>query len=338
MSYAGLESFFKELGEPAYRASQVFSWLHKGVQSFDEMTNLGKALREKLSERAFISKARVISRLESTDGTVKLLLELEDGECVETVLMQYEHGMSVCVSSQAGCKQGCTFCASAIGGYRRNLTPAELLDQLLEAGRASGRRVDNIVLMGIGEPLDNFDNVITFLYNINHEKGLNIGMRHISLSTCGLVEGIDRLAALKLPLTLSVSLHASDDETRSRLMPINRRYNIRTLLAACKRYLAATGRRISFEYALIEGQNDSLEHALSLARLLKGMLCHVNLIPVNPVKGRGYRSTRGDRIAEFTGVLERNGITSTVRRRLGSDIDAACGQLRSDRQQVAGGQ
>ena len=333
-----LETLLTELGEPRYRAGQIFPQLHKGI-SPAKMTNVGKATVEKLDAVAAYRLPTVKRKLVSAiDGTVKYLLELSDGHAVESVVMHYEHGTTICISSQVGCAMGCKFCASTIGGRVRNLTPAELLGQIIVASRDTGERIDGIVMMGIGEPLDNFDNVVRFLHLVNHPKGLNIGYRHISLSTCGLADKIDRLAALKLPITLSISLHAADDETRNTIMPVNKRYPIDTLLAACLRYYKTTGRRISFEYTLIAGKNDSRAAAEKLALLLnrslrtrtEGMPIHVNLIPVNEVEETGFKRAGAVAIKAFAAVLEKNGIRATVRRKLGADINASCGQLRRE--------
>ena len=322
-----LAAFFKELGQPAFRAKQVFRWLYRGVTSFDEMTDLPKALREQLEERCFLTVPKVVRKqVSAIDGTIKYLWELADGNCIETVLMRYQHGNTVCVSSQVGCRMGCAFCASTIAGRVRDLTPAEMVDQVLFTQLDSGAHISNIVLMGIGEPLDNFDTVMRFLQLVNHPEGLNIGMRHISLSTCGLTEKIDKLAQLGLQLTLSVSLHAPDDETRSQIMPINRSVGVDKLMGTCRRYFKTTGRRISYEYAMIDGVNDSDRQADLLAGLLKGLPGHVNLIPLNDVEESPLKPSR--RVAQFQKRLESHGVTVTVRRRLGSDIDASCGQLR----------
>ena len=333
---AELEALLTDLGEPRYRAGQIFTQLHRGL-SLDEMTNIGKVTKAKLLEVADYRLPKVRQKLVSAiDGTVKYLFELSDGHCVESVLMHYEHGTTICISSQVGCAMGCKFCASTIGGRVRNLTAGELLGQVIAAARDSGERIGGIVMMGIGEPLDNFDNVVRFLRLVNHPEGQNIGYRHISLSTCGLVDQIDKLATLMLPITLSISLHAADDETRSAIMPINRRYNVAALLDACRRYYAKTGRRISFEYTLIAGKNDAPEAAKRLALLLNRSLrtrtdtmpIHVNLIPVNEVEETGFRRASKQAISRFCAVLEENGIRATVRRRLGADINASCGQLR----------
>ena len=323
------------MGEPAFRAKQVFSWLHGGARSFDEMSNLSKPLRAKLAERFYITAPAVarkqVSRL---DGTVKYLWELRDGNCIETVLMSYHHGNTVCISTQVGCRMGCKFCASTVAGKVRDLAPSEMLDQVLFTQLDSGREISNIVLMGIGEPTDNLDNVLRFLELVNHPEGMNIGMRHISLSTCGVVPGIDRLAELGLQLTLSVSLHAPDSETRSRIMPVNNAYDVDELFAACHRYFRKTGRRISFEYAMIDGVNDSDAQADLLAKKIHGMPGHVNLIPLNDVVESAFKPSK--RVAAFQKRLESHGITATVRRSLGGDIDASCGQLRRKAMQERG--
>lgn len=327
MTQQELSQFLKELGEPAFRAKQVFTWLHRGAASFDEMTNLSKSLREKLKGQCFITAPVVARKQESRlDGTIKYLWELSDGNCIETVLMQYHHGNTVCISSQVGCRMGCAFCASTIAGKVRDLRPSEMLDQVMFTQLDSGRTVSNIVLMGIGEPLDNMANVLRFLELVNHPDGMNIGMRHISLSTCGVVPGIDALAEQQLQLTLSVSLHAPDSETRSRIMPVNRAYDVELLFDACHRYFEKTGRRISFEYAMIDGVNDNDWQADLIAKKLRGMPGHVNLIPLNDVVESPYKPSR--RVAAFQKRLESHGITATVRRSLGGDIDASCGQLR----------
>ena len=314
-------------GEPAFRGRQVFTWLHRGVTSFDDMSNLSKPLRQKLAEACYITAPTVARRQESAlDGTLKYLWRLGDGNCIETVLMQYHHGNTVCISSQVGCRMGCAFCASTIAGKVRDLTPSEMLDQVLFTQLDSGRDISNIVLMGIGEPMDNRANVLRFLELVNHPEGMNIGMRHISLSTCGVVPGIDALADLNLQLTLSVSLHAPDSETRSRIMPVNRAYDVEELFAACHRYFQKTGRRISFEYAMIDGVNDNDWQADLIAKRIKGMPGHVNLIPLNDVVESPFKPSR--RVAAFQKRLESHGITATVRRSLGGDIDASCGQLR----------
>lgn len=317
------------LGEPKFRAKQVFSWLHRGVTSFDEMTDLSKALREKLKNEYELIYPTVARRLESAkDGTIKYLWRLTDGNCVESVLMRYHHGNTVCISSEVGCPMGCAFCASTLGGLVRRLKPSEMLDQVLFTQLDSGLPISNIVLMGIGEPLDNFDTVLRFLELVNSPEGMNIGMRHISLSTCGLVDKIDALAEKNLQLTLSVSLHAPTDEIRSKIMPINRRYPVAQLLDSCKHYFEKTGRRISFEYAMIRGVNDTPEMAKILIRRLKGIAAHVNLIPLNEVAESPLKPSYPETVRAFQQTLEAHGIPATVRRTLGSDINASCGQLR----------
>ena len=322
-----LTAYMKELNQPAFRGMQIFRWLHQGVESFEEMSNLPKALREQLKKECRLV-APVVERKQTSqvDGTIKYLWRLWDGNCIETVLMRYKHGNTVCVSSQVGCNMGCVFCASALGGKVRDLTPAEILDQVIFTQKDSGEKISNIVMMGIGEPLDNFDNVLRFLTLVNHPDGMNIGMRHISLSTCGLIKKIDKLAALGLQLTLSVSLHAPDDETRSRLMPVNRAVGVGPLMEACRHYYEATGRRISYEYAVIDGVNDTDAQADRLCELLRGQGGHVNLITLNNVAESPLRPSR--RVRQFQQRLESRGVTVTVRRKLGSDIDASCGQLR----------
>ena len=329
------ERYFQELGQPRFRAMQVFRWLHRGVESFDEMTDLPRALRERLGEDCVLTVPRVERRqVSKLDGTIKYLWRLGDGNCVETVLMRYKHGNTVCVSSQVGCNMGCVFCASTLGGKVRDLAPSEILAQVIFTKKDSGAEISNIVMMGIGEPLDNFDAVLRFLELVNHPEGLNIGMRHISLSTCGLVKQIDKLAGLGLQLTLSVSLHAPDDETRTRLMPVNRAVGVDLLMDTCRRYFEITGRRISYEYAMADGVNDSDEQADRLAALLRGQPGHVNLIPLNEVAESPLRPSR--RVRQFQKRLESHGVTATVRRRLGGDIDASCGQLR--RRRIAEGE
>ncbi|MCD7753732.1 MAG: 23S rRNA (adenine(2503)-C(2))-methyltransferase RlmN [Clostridiales bacterium] len=327
LSRLDLEALMADLGQPKFRAKQVFQWLHRGVASFEEMSNLPKALREQLAEQCLLTVPQVerkqVSRL---DGTIKYLWRLGDGNCVESVLMRYRHGNTVCVSSEVGCLMGCAFCASTLGGLVRRLTAGEILDQVIFVQKESGEKISNIVLMGIGEPLDNFDAVMRFLELVNDPDGVNIGMRHISLSTCGLTEKIDKLAGYRLQLTLSVSLHAPDDETRSRLMPVNRSVGVDRLFDCCRRYFETTGRRISYEYAMVDGVNDHDWQADLLARRLKGIPGHVNLIPLNNVRESPLKPST--RIRQFQQRLEQQGVTTTVRRRLGSDIDASCGQLR----------
>lgn len=329
-----LSAFVKSIGEPAFRAKQIASWLALGTP-VSEMSNLSKPLREKLMTLTQDTLPRVEEKLVSKiDGTVKYLFSLYDGACVESVFMRYKHGNTICISSQVGCRMGCRFCASTIGGKVRDLLPSELLGQVIATQRDTGERISNIVMMGIGEPLDNYDNVIKFLSLVNSESGLNIGYRHISLSTCGVVPGIRKLAELEIPITLSISLHASTDEKRSAIMPVNNKWHIAELLDACAYYYARTGRRISFEYTLISGKNDSPADARELASLLNSVFrpisapIHVNLIRVNEVKETGFKQGSTESANEFARVLESLGITATVRRRLGADVNAACGQLR----------
>ncbi len=321
------------MGYPAFRARQVRSWLDNGVTSFEAMSNLPKAMREDLSNAFVIPHVTIETKLVSQiDGTVKYLFSLCDGETVESVLMQYHHGWSQCISTQVGCRMGCSFCATGKGGLVRNLSASEILAQIEAAQADHGVRVSSIVLMGMGEPLDNYDEVIRFLEMVNAEGGVQIGMRHISLSTCGLVDRIDQLREKNWQLTLSVSLHAPNDELRRRLMPIAKKWSVDELLDACRRYAAHTGRRISFEYAMVDSVTDTDACAKELAEKLRGMLCHVNLIPVNPVDGTPYRRSRSDRLQAFIRILEKAGITATVRRTLGADINASCGQLRRKQQ------
>ncbi len=338
LSATELEELLTVLDEPKYRASQMFAGLQKGV-SPEEMTNIPKTLKEKLAENTYYFLPKIKKKLVSKlDGTVKYLFMLSDGNCIESVVMKYEHGNTICISSQVGCRMGCRFCASTIGGKVRDLRPSELLGQIISAEKDMGVRISNIVMMGIGEPLDNFDNVVKFLTLVGDEKGLCIGYRHISLSTCGLADKIYELARLSLPITLSISLHAPDDETRSKIMPVNNRWNVETLLRACRDYYKSTGRRISFEYTLIAGENDTVRHALRLAETLNRALrtrsetmpIHVNLIPVNEVKETCFKKSGADAIKAFSRTLESKGIRATVRRKLGSDINASCGQLRRE--------
>ena len=324
-----LAAILKEMGQPAFRAKQVFTWLHKGVRSYEEMTNLPKELRAALENRYPMRAPVVVRKQESQkDGTVKYLWQLPDGNCVETVLMRYHYGNSVCISSEVGCRMGCAFCASTLGGLVRKLTAAEMLEQVLFTQIDSGLPISHIVLMGIGEPLDNFDNVMRFLELVNSPEGMNISMRHISLSTCGLVPKIDELAKRKLQITLSVSLHAPNDTIRDTIMPVNRAYPTEELLAACRRYYAATNRRISFEYAMIDGVNDTEAAAKELLRRLKGLPAHMNLIPLNHVEESPLKPSTRAAVARFQKILENGGVPATVRRTLGGDIDASCGQLR----------
>ena len=329
LTLAELEQALVDLGEPKFRGKQVYSWLHRAVPDFAAMTNLSLSLREKLSERFLLTCPTVVRKQESAlDGTIKYLWRLWDGNCVETVLMRYHHGNTVCISSEVGCPMGCAFCASTIGGLVRRLSAGEMLDEVLFTELDSGLPISNIVLMGIGEPLDNYDNVCRFLELVNSGEGMNIGMRHISLSTCGVVPRILQLAQSRLQLTLSVSLHAPDNETRNKIMPVNRRWPVEELLEACRSYFEQTGRRISFEYAMIRDVNDSPETARLLIRRLKGLSAHVNLIPLNNVEESPLKPSTRETVLRFQKQLEDQGITCTVRRTLGSDIDASCGQLR----------
>ena len=329
MTAAEIGAVLKDLGQPAFRAKQVYSWLHKGVRSYDEMSNLPKALRDVLGEKYPLRIPEVVRKQESQkDGTIKYLWKLSDGNCVETVLMRYHYGNTVCISTEVGCRMGCAFCASTLGGLVRKLEPFEMLDQVLFTQVDSGLPVSHIVLMGIGEPLDNFDNVMRFLELVNSAEGMNISMRHISLSTCGLVPKIDALAEKKLQLTLSVSLHAPSDEIRNTIMPVNKAYPTEELLQACRRYYAATNRRISFEYAMINGVNDTEEAAKLLIKRLKGLPAHMNLIPLNHVEESPLKPSTRAAVLKFQKTLEDAGIPATVRRSLGGDIDASCGQLR----------
>ncbi|MBQ3489182.1 MAG: 23S rRNA (adenine(2503)-C(2))-methyltransferase RlmN [Clostridia bacterium] len=333
MNKEELTAYIVSLGEPKFRASQIRDWLLKGA-GFSEMKNLPAALRAKLAENAFVASAKIAKKFVSKDGTVKYLYELYDGERIESVFMRYKHGNTICISTEAGCPMGCAFCASTLKGLSRRLLPSEMLSQILSTQKDTGERVDGIVLMGIGEPLDNYDNVIKFLRLVGSPDGLNIGYRHISLSTCGLVDRMEKLAKENLPITLSISLHAADDQTRSSLMPVNNRWNIEQLLKACRSYFDQTGRRISFEYTLVRGKNDSVSAANRLADVLyrycSGMPLHVNLIPVNNVEERGFLPSEKSGIEAFAATLEGRKITATVRRKLGSDIDASCGQLRAE--------
>ncbi|MDD5913455.1 MAG: 23S rRNA (adenine(2503)-C(2))-methyltransferase RlmN [Oscillospiraceae bacterium] len=336
MTQGEISAALREMGESAFRGKQIFSWLHKGARSFDEMSDLSKDLRARLAAEYYITSPEIACKqVSKLDGTTKYLWRLSDGNCIETVLMSYHHGNTVCISSQVGCRMGCKFCASTVAGKVRDLRASEMLDQVLFTRLDSGRDISNIVLMGIGEPLDNRETVLRFLELVNHPDGLNIGMRHISLSTCGIVPGIDALAQADLQLTLSVSLHAPDSETRSRIMPVNRSYDVEELFAACHRYFQKTGRRISFEYAMIDGVNDNDWQADLLAKKIRGMPGHVNLIPLNDVTESEFKPSR--RVAAFQKRLESHGITATVRRSLGGDIDASCGQLRRKEVEKQGG-
>ena len=329
MTLPELTAAIKEMGQPAFRGKQIYTWLHKGVTSYDEMTNLSKPLREELAQKYPICAPKVVRKQESQkDGTIKYLWQLADGNCVETVLMRYHYGNTVCISTEVGCRMGCAFCASTIGGLVRKLEPYEMMDEVLFTQVDSGLPISHIVLMGIGEPLDNFDNVLRFLELVNSEEGMNISMRHISLSTCGLVPKIDELAKKNLQLSLAISLHGPNDTIRDKIMPVNKAYPIDELLAACRRYYDATSRRIHFEYAMIDGVNDSIADAKELLRRLKGLPAHINLIPLNHVEESPLKPSSKASVAAFQKCLEDGGITATVRRTLGSDIDASCGQLR----------
>lgn len=324
-----LKSKMTEIGEKTYRAEQIFKWIYsENVDTIDEMTNISIELRNKLKDNFELKRFKIIEKQKSKDGTIKYLFDLLDGNAIETVLMEYKYGKTICVSSQVGCKMGCKFCASTGISYIRNLSSGEILEQILKVEKDENTKISNIVFMGIGEPLDNYDNVIKAVKIINDPKGLNIGARHISISTCGLVPKIYKLAEENLQCTLSVSLHSTNNEKRSELMPVNKTYNIQELIKACKYYINKTKRRISFEYALVKGENDSIENSKELAKLLKGMICHVNLIPVNEIKKDGYKKSTNENIMKFRDDLNSRGIVATIRRELGSDIDAACGQLR----------
>ncbi|MBQ2786017.1 MAG: 23S rRNA (adenine(2503)-C(2))-methyltransferase RlmN [Oscillospiraceae bacterium] len=329
MTAPEIGTLLKEMGQPAFRAKQIYTWLHKGVRSYDEMTNLPKALRETLAENYPINAPAVVRKQQSQrDGTIKYLWQLSDGNCVETVLMRYNYGNTVCISTEVGCRMGCAFCASTLGGLVRRLEPFEMVDQVLFTQLDSGLPISRIVLMGIGEPLDNMENVLRFLELINSEDGMNISMRHISLSTCGLVPKIDELAQHELQISLAISLHGPNNEIRDRIMPVNKAYPIEVLLEACRRYYAVTSRRIHFEYAMIDGVNDSEENAKELLHRLKGLPAHFNLIPLNHVEESPLKPSSKAAVARFQKILEDGGITATVRRTLGGDIDASCGQLR----------
>lgn len=324
-----LKEELANIGEKSYRAEQIFKWLYQDkVKSFDEMTNLSLDLREKLKENYTICNYNVLKKLESSDGTKKYLFDVLDGNAIESVLMEYHYGKSICVSSQIGCKMGCKFCASTGIPFIRNLSAGEIVEQVLAVEQDTGEKISNIVFMGIGEPLDNYDNVIKAIRVLNNPKGLNIGARHISVSTSGLVPRIYDLANENIQCTLSISLHASNDQKRSAMMPVNNRYNIAELIKACKDYIAITNKRISFEYALAKDNNDNLEDAKELVGLLKGMLCHVNLIPINKIENGKFTKSTNENIIKFRDYLNDKGIVATIRRELGSDIDAACGQLR----------
>lgn len=330
LSFGELEEFVLSLGEKKFRAAQIFEWMHKGVRSFDDMKNIPRELRRKLEEQADpeILETEAV-QVSAKDGTRKYLFRLPDGEFVESVLMKYSYGNTVCISTQAGCRMGCAFCASCEGGLKRNLTAGEILDQVLAVSADIGEKVGNVVVMGVGEPFDNYDQLTGFLNNINDKRGFNLGMRNITVSTCGIVPAIIRFAREYPQVTLAVSLHAPDDELRSRIMPVNRKYNLKALTAACREYAEITNKRITFEYILIEGLNDSQKHAGQLADLLKGMNCHINLIPFNGVLGKKFSAVKRAEAEKFRDELRKRGIETTIRRELGSDIDGACGQLRS---------
>ena len=327
-----LEEIVSDMGEQRFRAKQIFKWLYDGAESYEDMTNIPKKLIDKLEKKYSVNNLKIEQKFVShIDETRRYLLQLDDGNFVESVLMKYHHGYTICVSSQVGCAMGCAFCASTVGGKVRNLTAGEIIGQVMTVQKDLGHRISNIVMMGMGEPLDNFDNVLRFLENVNNPLGLNIGYRHITLSTCGLVDRIYELADMKLQITLSISLHAPNDEKRSAIMPVNKKYCIDKLLEVCKYYTEQTGRRISFEYTLISGINDTETEAKELLKLIKGMLCHVNLIPVNKVKESGFSASSRRAVEKFQAVLLNGGISATVRREMGADISAACGQLRANR-------
>ena len=334
MTIEEIEQLMRDYSQPSFRAKQIFSWLHSGVSKFDEMTNIPKELRATLEESCYIANVSIEHKLVSKiDGTVKYLYKLFDGEFIESVLMSYEHGYTVCISTQVGCRMGCKFCASGINGLVRNLTASEMLAQIKMAELDNGIRVSNIVMMGMGEPLDNFDNSVRFLRLVSNDIGMNIGLRHISLSTSGVVSGIEKLAKENMPITLSISLHAPFDDARSKIMPVNRKWNISQLMNACKDYQKVTGRRISFEYAMISGVNDSIKYADALIKAVKGIMCHVNLIPANPVVENNFKRSDDKSVRIFCDYLNKNGVNTTVRRTLGADINASCGQLRNQRRE-----
>lgn len=335
LNYEELEETLVAMGEKKYRAKQIFSWLYKGVDSFDEMTDISKELIEKLKQNFVLKQLTLLDFQKSKDGTIKYLFELNDGHAIESVLMQYKYGYTACISNQIGCKMGCNFCASAKIGFVRNMTPGEIVGQILAVQKESGVEISNVVFMGIGEPLDNYDNVIKAIRLINDPKGLNIGARHISVSTCGIVPKILKLADENIQCNLCISLHSSRDEVRTDMMPINKVYKISEVITACKKYIEITNRRITFEYALVDGVNDSREDAIHLSRLLKGMLCHVNLIPINKIKDGKYEKSSTEKILMFRDTLNARGIVATVRRELGSDISAACGQLVRDKKELS---
>ena len=336
MTVEEISCLMNDLSQPKFRAAQIFKWLHSGAVSFDEMSNLSKDLRNTLKDKCYIADVHIVRRLESKiDGTVKYLYRLYDGECIESVLMKYNHGYTVCISSQVGCRMGCSFCASGIDGLFRNLSASEMLAQVEMAGKDNGVRISNVVMMGMGEPLDNFENTVRFLDLVSDEEGLNIGLRHISVSTSGVVPKIYELMELGYPITLSISLHAPTNEIRNSIMKVNRAYPVEQLLKACSDYTKKTSRRISFEYALIDGVNDTDECAEILAKKLRGMLCHLNLIPANPVKENSFTRPNANKVHRFCELMKSKGINTTVRRTLGADIDASCGQLRRSHQNNA---
>ena len=326
-----IEDLMEKVGDKRYRGKQIFQWVNKGIKDFDKMSNIPKALRETLQEISYITRISIEKRwISKIDGTIKYLFRLEDDNIIEAVAMEYKHGITLCISSQVGCGMGCNFCASTIGGLVRNLRAGEMVDQILLIQEDLNTKISNIVLMGSGEPLQNYDQVINFLKIVNNENGLNIGNRHITLSTCGLVPEIKRLADVQLPINLAISLHAPNDIIRKNIMPIAKKYSIEELIVACKYYLEKNNRRITFEYALIKGINDTDLHAKELSEVLKGLLCHVNLIPINEVKERDYKKSNKDKIQRFQSILKNNGIETTIRREMGADINAACGQLRNN--------
>ena len=330
MNRKELTDFLLELGEKSFRAQQIYQWLHiRQVDSFDDMTNISNALKEKLKEKAYLTTLKKEEvQISALDGTRKYLFMLADGNVIESVLMKYKHGNSVCISSQVGCRMGCRFCASTLDGLVRGLTPAEMLDQIYQIGKDIGKRISNVVVMGTGEPLDNYDALLRFIELLTDENGLHISQRNLTVSTCGIVPGIRRLADEKFAITLALSLHASSQEKRLALMPVANKYELSEVLDACRYYFAQTGRRVTFEYSLVGGVNDTDEDASELCRLIRGMNCHVNLIPVNPIKERDYVQSNTQVIAAFKNKLEKNGINVTIRREMGRDIDGACGQLR----------
>lgn len=330
LNYEEMQEWIVSIGEKPFRGKQIYEWLHKKqAEDFEEMSNLPKALRERLSTEFRIGKTEVVEKLESNiDGTCKFLFRLEDGNVIESVLMKYKHGNSVCISSQVGCRMGCRFCASTLDGLTRNLEVSEMLGQIYAIQRISGERVSNVVVMGSGEPFDNYDNIVKFLHMLSDEKGLNISQRNITVSTCGIVEKIVEMAREQLQITLAISLHAPNDNVRKELMPIANRYTMAQIYEACRYYFEQTGRRITFEYSLVEGVNDSEDYACQLAGYLKKLNCHVNLIPVNPIKERNYKDTKRKYVESFKNILEKNKINVTIRREMGRDINAACGQLR----------